>query len=41
MFDEQLTFVNKTFKDKLDAIDFLIQEAKAAGKITGGEIYKN
>ena len=41
MFDEQLTFVNKTFKDKLDAIDFLIQEAKAAGKITGGETYKN
>ena len=29
MFDKQLTFVNKTFKDKADAINFLIHEAAA------------
>lgn len=37
MFDKQLTFVNKTFKDKADAINFLIHEAAAAGKLNGGE----
>ena len=40
MFDKQLTFVNKTFKDKADAINFLIHEAAAAGKLNGGEAYR-
>lgn len=40
MFDKQLTFVNKTFKDKADAINFLIHEAVAAGKLNGGEAYR-
>lgn len=40
MFDKQLTFVNKTFKDKADAINFLIHEAAAAGKMNGGEAYR-
>lgn len=40
MFDKRLTFVNKEFQDKNEAIDFLIQKACETGKLVGGEIYK-
>lgn len=40
MFDKQLTFVENNFTDKFQAIDFLVQAAKKAGKLTNYDSYK-
>ena len=40
MFDKKLAFVNKSFSDKWEAIQFLIDQAKEGGKLLDDEDYK-